>query len=138
MKRITTLTMLFAVLFAALTASPALANEDDKIWDAINSQFGVQLKGKYKESPENGLIDQTLEVEVEDAPPGVTLSISINGMVIGTMTTNAFGRAEFRMDKLGVLPGPGGRPRGPRIETGDVLRVFKGNAGISARFVPRP
>ena len=136
MKRFTSLLMLAAVALMALAANPTIAaNPDDKIWEANNTVNGVRLKAKYKESPENGLLDQTLEVQLEKAPGNVTVSISINGQVIGQMTTNGVGTANFRLDKFRVRPGPDGRPTGRRINTGDVIRVFKGGAGISASFV---
>lgn len=139
MTRRNLLSSILLSLIALVVAVPtALANDGDLIWDASAQQGATTLKAKYKESPENGLLDQTLEVQLEDAPRGVTVFISINGQVIGDMTTDMTGRAEFRMDKFGVMPDGNGRPNGPRIETGDVIRVFRGNQGISASFVPRP
>lgn len=136
MKRFTSLLLLVAVALVALAANPTIAaNPDDKIWRANNTVNGVELKAKYKESPENGLLDQTLEVQLDNAPGNVTVLISINGQVIGEMTTDSAGTAHFRLDKLGVRPGPDGRPTGRRINTGDVIRVFKGGSGISASFV---
>ena len=37
------------------SASAMLINQGDKIWDAVSSQGNLVLKGKYKESPENGI-----------------------------------------------------------------------------------
>lgn len=128
---------LLSVLVLALMAfntATAQANPDDKIWEANASQNGVVLKAKYKESPENGLLDQTLEVQIEHAPQNTTLQITINGRPVGTMTTDGFGRGVFRRDIFGVRPGPDGRPTGPRINTGDVIRVGRGGQGISAPF----
>lgn len=136
MTRIATLSLILLGVLFSVAARTAVANED-LIWDAINSQNGVVLKAKYKESPENGLVDQTLEVQLENAPANVTVFISVKGLVIGEMTTDAFGRADFRKDIFGVQPDPDGRPNGPRIETGDVIRVFRGAQGISATFQPR-
>ena len=136
---------LFLLLTAAalLVAAPAVSavpvmNAGDLIWDAFNSVQGVDLKGKYKESPENGLIDQTLEVQIEDAPPNTELQIFIEGFLVGTMITDAFGDANFRIDKLGLVPEPDGRAPKPRVETGDRVRVTDGNRSISATFQPRP
>ncbi|MFG0330709.1 MAG: hypothetical protein ACF8PN_12530 [Phycisphaerales bacterium] len=138
MRSLTPLLLALVTLISLVAARPAVANEDDLFWDAYSIQNGVELDATYKESPENGLIDQTLEVQLEDAPSNVTVFISINGRVIGSMTTDVTGRGEFRMDRLGVTPGPDGRPIGQRIETGDVIRVFRGATGISATFRPRP
>lgn len=127
---------LLSVLVFALMAfntATAQANED-KIWEANATLNGVVLKAKYKESPENGLLDQTLEVQIEDAPANTTLFITINGQRVGTMTTDGFGRGVFRKDIFGVRPDAEGRPSGPRIETGDIIRVGRGGQGISAPF----
>ncbi|GEM_PF-4086930 len=128
---------LLSVLVLALMAfntATAKANPDDKIWEANATQNGVVLQSKYKESPENGLLDQTLEVQIENAPQNTTLQITINGRPVGTMTTDGFGHGVFRRDILGVRPGGDGRPTGPRINTGDVIRVGRGGQGISATF----
>lgn len=127
------------VLGPALAPAAAAARaNNDLIWDAVNSAAGVTLVAKYKESPENGLIDQTLEVQVENAPANTLLHIRVENSELGTMTTDAFGRATARFDRFGVRPDAQGRPHGPRIETGDVIRVYAGSQGINASFVPRP
>jgi len=128
------LSVLVLALMTVNTAT-AQANPDDKIWTANATQGAVVLKAKYKESPENGLLDQTLEVEIQNAPRNVTVSITINGAPVGTLTTDGFGRGVFRRDIFGVRPGPDGRPTGPRINTDDVIRVGRGAQGISAPFV---
>ncbi len=128
------LSVLILALMTVNTAT-AKANPDDKIWTANATQGAVVLKAKYKESPENGLLDQTLEVELQNAPRNVTLQITINGAPVGTMTTDGFGHGVFRRDIFGVRPGPDGRPTGPRINTDDVIRVGRGAQGISAPFV---
>jgi len=90
----------------ALNTATAQANPEDKIWTANATQGAVVLKAKYKESPENGLIDQTLEVQIENAPANVTLKITINGRPVGTMTTDVTGRGVFRRDIFGVTVPP--------------------------------
>ncbi|MCC6907285.1 MAG: hypothetical protein IT430_05025 [Phycisphaerales bacterium] len=134
-RKITSLLSVLVLALMAFNTASAQANPDDKIWEANATQNGVVLKAKYKESPENGLLDQTLEVQVENAPQNMTLQITINGRVVGTMVTNGFGRGTFRKDIFGVTPGADGRPTGPRINTDDVIRVGRGGQGISATFV---
>jgi hypothetical protein len=58
--------------------------------------------------------------------------------VLGTMTTDAFGTANARFERLGLPMDAAGRPAAPRLETGDSIRVSSGSQGISASFVPRP
>ena len=126
------------VFAAAAPQAGAVLNQGDLIWDAENWQGQVHLEAKYKESPENGFIDQELEVEIENLPPFTTVDVLLRGRKVGTMTTSAAGSARFDMVRLGVLPTASGRPNGPRLETGDLVTVRKGNASISAPFLPRP
>jgi len=114
MKRLTSILALMLIAFLGFNADPVPANDGDLIWDALAQQGTVVLKAKYKESPENGLIDQTLEVEIQDAPANTTLFISINGRPFDQMVTNAFGRGTYRRDVFGVRPDSSGRPAGPR------------------------
>lgn len=120
----------FFVWSAVATPARASAAPTDLIWTTSASVGAVDMKAKYKESPENGLIDQTVEVSIEHAPPHLSLKISANGRPIGSMTTNAFGVGRFRADIFGVLPDANGRPSGPRLETGDVIRVYRGTQGL--------
>lgn len=128
------LSVLVLALMAVNTAT-AQANPNEKTWEANASQNGVVLEAEYEESLEHGLLDQTLEVEIEHAPRNVTLQITVNGQLVGTMTTDGFGRGVFRWDIFGVTPGPDGRPTGLRINTDDVIRVGRGAQGISGSFV---
>jgi len=134
-RKFASLLPVLVLALMAINTATAQANPDDKIWTANNTQGGVVLKAKYKESPENGLLDQTLEVEIQQAPQNATLQITINGRLVGTLVTDGFGHGVFRRDILGVRPGQDGRPTGPRINTDDVIRVGRGAQGISAPFV---
>ncbi|KAA3604269.1 MAG: hypothetical protein DWQ01_22575 [Planctomycetota bacterium] len=142
MKLATLFSLILAVVMLtgqALQAGPR--NDQDLIWDAVNQVGTVALKGKYKESPEHGLIDQTLEVEIQNAGSNRTLRVTVRGIKVGTMVTDATGRGMLRLDLFGVTPGADGRPpAGKRVETGDTLRVFDvhGGVDISADFQPRP
>ena len=138
MKKFLTIATTLLLLVAALPAAALPGGNNDQIWDANNAVNGVVLKGKYKESPENGLIDQSLEVELNNAPPNVTVFIRAGNWELGAMTTDAFGRAATRFDRFGVIPDASGRPTGPRLETGDLIRVYRGSQAIEAPLVPRP
>ncbi|MDA1259449.1 MAG: hypothetical protein O3A20_02380 [Planctomycetota bacterium] len=115
----------------------ALINNNDKIWDAQAQQGNMILKGKYKESPENGRVEQELEVEFQHLAPGTTVAVSIDGMFIGNATAGADRVARLNIRKL-VTPGPDGRPTGPRVNDGSILTVSKGGQSMSATFQPRP
>ncbi|MBL7007994.1 MAG: hypothetical protein ISR76_03280 [Planctomycetes bacterium] len=139
MKTLLTIATTLLLLASAAPASAALvAGNNDLIWDANNTVNGVKLVAKYKESPDNGLIDQSLEVELNNAPPNTLVYIRAGAWDMGSMTTDAFGRAATRFDRFGVTPDPAGRPAGPRLETGDMIRVHRGVQAIEAPLVPRP
>jgi len=132
--------MLALLLFALPLASMPFA-PGDQIWDALNTVNGVTLKAKYKESPDNGLIDQSLEVELDNAMPNMTFTVKIKKKRLGTLTTDGFGTGIFRVKRLGIVPGPDGRPpRRKRINTGDLVTVLNSSIGfsLSADFQPRP
>ncbi len=138
--------LLLAVAAVGLLAAPAVPGltnfkDGDLIWDAIGNNNGLLLKAKYKESPDNGLLDQSLELEVQKFPPGSRLVVDVNGRRIGSMVADGFGHAVLRLDRFGIVPGPDGRPpAGKRIETGDVITVTAPLTGltVSGSFQPRP
>lgn len=117
--------------------SAMLINQGDKIWDAFASQGNLVLKGKYKESPENGMIEQTLEFEFQHVAPGTRVTFNVDGTNIRTATANAAGVARARFFRL-VAPGPDGRPTGPRVETGSILTASWNGQTMTATFQPRP
>jgi len=125
-----------AVGLVAAPAAGALLNANDHIWEADAWMGNIHLQSKYKESPENGLIDQSLEVELQHVPAGTTVQVMLNGSyMLGSMTADATGHARLSIDILGVQPNAQGRPVGPRIETGDVISVVRGAQSLSASFV---
>ncbi len=125
------------LLFVLVAPAVAIAGNHDLIWDGTGSGFGADTKVKYKESPENGLIDQTLEVEIQNAPANTTFKVKAGQWNVGTMTTDAFGRGVFRKDIFGMTPDANGRVDGPRLETGDIVRVSLGVRGVDAVLVAR-
>lgn len=122
---------------ATADSSSAMMNNNDRIWDAINSQGNLTLKGKYKESPENGRIEQDLEVELQHLQPGTVVAVSIDGNAVRTMTANSLGVARMHVRRV-VPPGPDGRPTGPRVNDGSILTATWGSQSMSATFNPRP
>ncbi len=135
---INTIIIAFIVSMISWMAPTASANPLDRIWDANGSQGAVTLKAKYKESPENGLVDQSLEAEIKKAPANTKLFVFINGHQIGSVVTDGFGTGRFRMVKLGNVPGADGRPKGARISDGDVISIGVGNQRVSGTFQERP
>ncbi len=127
----------FAWTATANVGSATMINNNDKIWDALSTQGNMTLKGKYKESPQNGLVEQELEVEFQHLNPGSSVDVSIDGVMVGSATAGADRVARFNV-RLLVTPGPDGRPTGPRVNDGSILSVSKGGRSMSATFQPRP
>ena len=135
MKRILSF---LSMIFLLTLPVAGMLNNNDLIWDGAASGFGATMKTKYKESPEHGLIDQTLEVEPQHGPRNTLVTITAGGYRLGTAMTDATGRVDFRMDILGQQPDGNGRVDGPRLETGDIVRVSVGPNGLDAVLQPRP
>jgi len=111
--------------------------QGDKIWDALNSQGNLVLKGKYKESPENGRVEQSLEIEFQHVAPGTQVAFTVDGMPVRTSTANSAGVARVHFRKV-VNAGADGRPTGPRVEDGSILTAAWNGQTFSATFNPRP
>jgi len=127
-----------ASAFMATTSFAAFFNAGDFIWDAGTTQGQVILVAKYKESPDNGLMDQSFEAEVKNIMPGATVNFSVAGFTVGSATADAFGTARIVIDILGLPDDGTGRVAGPRGETGDMVRAFNGPNFIEAPLVLRP
>lgn len=117
--------------------SAMLLNQGDKIWDAVSSQGNLVLKGKYKESPENGLLEQTLEAEFQHVAPGTRVTFSVDGRNVKSGIADSAGVARIRYFKL-VTPGADGRPTGPRVNDNSILTATWSGQTMSATFIPRP
>lgn len=135
-------TFAIVALAAVLWAMPnnsAIADggndQNDQSWSAYGFGFGVSMEAGYDESTNrNGTVDQKLEVSVDHAPANATLTVTLNGVKIGTMLTNRQGEGKFQITKYGVKAGNDGRPTGARIETGDAIAVSNGSASVGGTF----
>lgn len=125
-----------AMLAAMAFLTPAArANDRDKIWETSAQQGATSMKAKYVESPENGALEQDVEVQIEDAIPNTTYVVTIDGKRIGRITTNGIGDGRLVVHRFPVQPGPDGRPVGPRVEEGSVLTVKTRGQSLSGTFV---
>lgn len=129
---------LSVMAIAAPATTAAFFNANDLIWDANATQGQVILVAKYKESPENGLIDQSFEVELKNIQPGVSVNFAIAGNFVGSAISDAFGTARLDLDLFGRPDDGTGRVAGPRAETGDLVSAYKGSNSIEAPLVLRP
>ena len=127
-----------AVTILAPQSAASFFSHNDLIWDANASSGQVILKAKYKESPENGLIDQSFEGEVKNIGPGILVNFSVNGFFVGSAVSDAFGTARLNLDVLGLPDDGTGRVSGPRAETGDMVRAYRGSNFIEAPLILRP
>ena len=64
--------------------------------------------------------------------------MTAGGYRLGTLTTDNTGRGIFRVDILGQQPDGNGRVNGPRLETGDIVRLSVGGSGLNAVLNPVP
>lgn len=127
----------FAWAATAETTSATMIANNDTIWDAQAQQGNMTLKGKYKESPQNGLVEQELEVEFQHLNPGTSVAVSVDGVFVGNAVAGADRVARLNLRNL-ATPGPDGRPTGPRVNEGSVLMVSRGGRSMSAVFHLRP
>jgi hypothetical protein len=100
---------------------------------SITGGSGITGEVEYKERFRNGSLVRCLDVELEGASPGESFDISINGVVYGTLITDAEGKGELAFksnetddgeDDL-VLPMPS---TFPTLHAGDLVNI----GGLSA------
>ena len=107
-------------------------------WEASHSIGGVVLTGDYEEFPVNGLIEQSIEVDLQGAPAGARVVFELDGARFGSAVADAGGRARLTAAYHQVPPDPQGRPDGRRVNDGSVLRASVGSRAIEAVFQPVP
>ncbi len=123
------------ILLVGMMTTAARAGEVTE-WRAGVSQGSIRMEARYVEDLENGTVDQALQVRLQHASRNTTFSVAINGRLVGRLTTNENGDGSFRLSRLDVQADENGRPVGPRINTGDVISVFRGEHSGDAVFVP--
>lgn len=130
----------YALISAALLSTCALAataamtlpmaQEGASVERNDRVEFRADLEGpatlasgnaRYRAETRGPAIRARFDVSIEDADPKTTYEVTLNGTVIGTITTNAFGMGEvtFRSpsDDPDDLPGT------PSVRAGDVVSV---------------
>lgn len=105
---------------AAATGAP----EQDGTLQNLEGRFGDPgaLWGEvsYKVKREGGALSKSLEVELENAPPGVTHALTLDGFALGKMITKLKGEGEFSL----VAAGDDYFPEGfPEPKSGSVVRI---------------
>ena len=56
------------------------------------------IEASYKVKSEGGKLSKTLAVEIEQAPPGVAHALSLDGVELAKLTTNAKGKGEYELE----------------------------------------
>jgi Ca2+-binding RTX toxin-like protein len=88
--------------------------------------LGSDSKAEFEFGPDNGGIEREFEVELEDAAPFTTYGVFVDGVSVGTITTNAIGdgrleyEVDFDRDNNGNVDFP---PGFPEISAGDVVQI---------------
>lgn len=94
-------------------------------------------KAKYRERSRGKLIEQRFDIEVEDANPGDTLAVFVDGNMYGMMIVNDLGVAELQFRTAEFIDDPGdGTPiptEFPRINPGASISVGDMNGTFQAR-----
>jgi hypothetical protein len=88
--------------------------------------LGSDSKAEFKFGPDDGGIEREFEVELEDAAANTTYGVFVDGVSVGTITTNSFGdgRLEYEVDFDGDDDGNVDFPPGfPEISEGDVVQI---------------
>jgi len=132
MNKLTTISMILLSTFAfATTAAITLPNLNgsESVQRDNRVEFRADLEGntlasgdaRYRARSRGMLIQERFDVSIEDAEPKTTYNISINGSVIGSITTNMFGAAEvtFRSPS----DDPDDIPGAPSVQAGDVVSI---------------
>jgi hypothetical protein len=55
------------------------------------------IQASYKVKREAGKLSKALSIEIEDAPPGVTHALSLDGFELAKLVTSSKGKAEFEL-----------------------------------------
>jgi len=94
-------------------------------------------KAKYRERTRGKLIEQRFDIEVEDANPGDSLAVFVNGNMYGTMIVNDLGVAELQFRTAEFIDDPGdGTPiptEFPRTNPGATISVGDMSGTFQAR-----
>ncbi len=81
----------------------------------------------YRERQRGNVLEQRFSVEVEDFAPDTELAVQVNGMLFGTIITDALGGGELQFRTAQFIDDPGdGTPLPtdfPHIAAGDSITV---------------
>jgi len=127
-----------AMLFAVVAPTQAAAKRDDlRLRARMSGATLMSGKADYRERTRDNTLEQRFSVEVEDATPGETLEVRVNGALFGTITADDFGVAELQFRTAQFIDDPGdGTPIPtdfPRLAAGDTVTVGPISGAFAAR-----
>ena len=117
-----------AMLAVTTTQTDAAAKRDDfRLRARMSGNTLVSGKADYRERTRDNTLEQRFSVEVEDAAPGETFEVRVNGALFGTITADDLGVAELQFRTAQFIDDPGdGTPIPtdfPRLAAGDMITV---------------
>ncbi len=125
-----TLSLLVLTLVSLLClTSNAEASADIRLQATMRGAARVKAVATYEERPRGNLTEQRFKVQVEGMPKNSTHIVSHNGIVLGIVTVNQFGRGA--LDLRVNSDNPGNVPSLPHVVAGDSVTV----GALSGTFV---
>lgn len=100
-------------------------------WYRLRGEFDgpgeISGKARYRERFKKGNLERRFTVDVEDADPNTTLNITVNGVVVGTVTTDGSGEGELNLRTAAFIDDPNEwQPMPntfPTLTVGDVVMI---------------
>jgi len=113
---------------ATAAARPATAADGTvlELGGCFGSPAALWCEVSYKVKRKSGVLTKSLEIEVDNAAPGTTHSVTVDNFAIGNLATNAKGDAKLELVENKELLFPQGFQQpapGSVIRIGDVLQV---------------
>lgn len=97
---------------------------------------------EFKFGPNDGGWEREFEVEIEDQLPATTFNVVVNGVVVGTLTTDSFGSGQlkYELDFDSDSDGSPEFPPGfPEIQVGSTIAIMRnGSVVAQGTFVLDP
>ena len=87
----------------------------------------IEGKAEYRERFKNSGLERRFQVEIEDAPAGVSYDILVNGQLVGTLVTGSGDETKFQLRTAAFIDSPGdGDPMPnsfPTIKVDDLVTI---------------
>lgn len=113
LKSLTNTSLILAIM--AVVSMTGTAHGAKTSWARLFGDSAYKVQAKYEQQTEDGQISQRLKVHVKKGLPLQTLDVTINGVIVGVITTNPAGNGKL------VLRTP--QSLVPTIVSGDVITV---------------